>query len=201
MSTLTTQSKINGDPRVPGANSSSSFSVFNLANCCYVVKNSFTVSNVSTHIDKNSNWSVLISILLSKKHSVQEADWHSTAQQTFPDINRSWYTPRHFGWIMKHHWTNVWATQVCMSVCVCVCVCRYTYIYILPQHCCSKQCCSYPARPLLWLWRRSVGRSPYETAASHLPSTSHHKITLMCSYRGRNAKGPKLIHCKQEKVK
>lgn len=24
------------------------------------------------------------------------------------------------------------------------------YLFFLPQHCCSKQYCSYPARPLLW---------------------------------------------------
>lgn len=69
---------------------------------------------------------------------------------------------------------------------------RDLYFFFLPQHCCSKQYCSYPAHPLLWLWRRSVGRSPYETAASHLPLTSHHKITLMYSYKGMNAKGFKL---------
>lgn len=70
-----------------------------------------------------------------------------------------------------------------------ICDCVNMLIWAIPQHCCSRQCCFSLAHLLLWLWRRSEGRSPYGRAASHLPSTFHHKIILMCSCRKEKKRG------------
>ncbi len=45
----------------------------------------------------------------------------------------------------------------------------------LPQHCCSKRCCSSLAHLLHGQWRRSEGRSPYGAAASRWPSVCHRR--------------------------
>lgn len=70
-------------------------------------------------------------------------------------------------------------------------LCKFAMFFsFIPQRCCSRQCCSSLAHLLLWLWRRSEGRSPYGRAASHLPLTFHHKIILMCSCRkGKRKRG------------
>lgn len=65
----------------------------------------------------------------------------------------------------------------------------------IPLHCCNRQCCSSPGHLLLWLWRRSEGRSPCGRAASHLPSTSHHKIIQTCNCRKKRSKKRVILVC------